>query len=41
MTVWVNIEGFGTVEAHLLERYIDGDVRVQYCGKVFICKEEP
>ena len=37
VTVW--IEGIGRVEARLLQRYADGDVRVSYNGREYICTE--
>lgn len=37
--VKVYIEGIGTVSAQLLQRYLDGDVRVSYYGREYICRE--
>lgn len=37
ITVW--IEEIGRVQATLLQRYPDGDVRVAYNGRQYICKE--
>lgn len=37
VTVW--IPEVGRVEAVLLQRYADGDVRVTYNGRQYICKE--
>lgn len=40
MTPYVYIEGIGEVQADfLVERYPDGDVRVRYNGRDYICKE--
>lgn len=37
--VKVYIEGTGTVTATLIQRYLDGDVRVSYQGRTYIGKE--
>lgn len=37
--VKVYIEGTGTVTATLIQRYVDGDVRVSYNGRIYIAKE--
>ena len=37
ITVW--IETIGRVQATLLQRYEDGDVRVSYQGYTYIAKE--
>jgi hypothetical protein len=37
--IFVEIEFIGRVQATLLQRYPDGDVRVSYKGRVYICKE--
>lgn len=37
--VKVFIEGIGTVTATLIQRYLDGDVRVSYNGRTYVGKE--
>lgn len=37
--VKVYIEGIGTVTATLIQRYLNGDVRVSYNGCVYIATE--
>jgi hypothetical protein len=37
ITIW--IESIGRVQATLLQRYPDGDVRVTFQGRTYICKE--
>ena len=37
--VKVEIWGVGIVQAKLIQRYLDGDVRVVYQGVVYVCKE--
>lgn len=37
--VKVYIEGIGIVKAELIQRYVDGDVRVRLHGVEYVCKE--
>jgi len=37
--VKVYIEGIGIVTAELIQRYVDGDVRVRLHGVEYVCKE--
>lgn len=34
----VTIEGLGEVWATLIQKYTDGDVRVRYAGREYVCK---
>ena len=38
MQILVEIEGHGAVWATLVQKYADGDVRVDYAGRQYVCK---